>query len=128
MTGYDKALSAYRDAQDQQHMSGAEIYSELLKGIISNLYKMKDAFQEEDIPKVLELSDKTSQIVTALRSALDFDKEPEASRWLQNLYLELTLRLSKIFRVEDKEQHCDDMIELVKPVYERWADFAKKQN
>lgn len=123
MTGYDKALNAYQNAQDQ-HMNGAEIYAELLKGIIKNLYLARDAHKENDLEKLVELNAKTVKIITALRSSLDFEENKDASEWLSDFYIELMARVGRVLRAEDTEKEYDEIVELVKPVYQRWADFA----
>ncbi len=123
-TGYEKAVNAYQDVQDK-NVSSLEIGVRLHKGIIKNLYQAKDAYGEGRFEDTVDLNTKTNKILMALQSHLSPDMDDEASNWLNDFYNHVFLRTSAIFRHDDPVQEYADLIELVKPVHDKWAACIK---
>ena len=123
---YQNAATAYQDAY-VNNMSGFDIIVELYKGMIKNLELAKAAYSKGDLEEVCHLNEKTSKILIALQSHLDFDQGKEAALFLNNFYNNIFVLLSRVFRQQHPEEQFDHILSHIKPVYEIWCMHAKDQ-
>lgn len=124
---YEKAATAYRTAY-VNNVSGFEILIELYKGMIGNIEQAKLAYQAGQLEKMCRLNEKTTKILLALQSHLDFEQGGDAAVFLNKFYNSIFASLARILRSQHPEDDFDQMIVAMREVYQRWCDLSTEQN
>lgn len=120
---YQQAASAYQGAHET-HMGGFDVVVELYKGIIKNVTAAKTAYQKGELEEMCKLNEKTTKILIALQSHLNHEQGGEAANFLDVFYTGIFGKLMSVLRKEDPAAAFDEILELIKPVYEIWCGHA----
>lgn len=99
----------------------------LYDAIIKNIGQAKEAIIAKEYEKRFNATQKASNIIIGLHSALDFDKGGEISETLRNFYTNIDLRIVKLNQTNDLEE-CDAIIDELKKMRATWDEIDQKTN
>ncbi|MBI1326385.1 MAG: hypothetical protein GC136_01960 [Alphaproteobacteria bacterium] len=121
---YGKAHKAY-GAMDDEGKSGVEIVVELYKGMIRFLREAKAAHEVGNHVEMFQKCDRAFKIIEALQAHLNSDGEAAGlAKTLQDFYLTVYTRISKVLDTADPSAEFDSIIASVQQVYESWYKVA----
>lgn len=120
---YQQASKAYQQASDD-NLTPLQIVVELYKGILKNMRAAKMAYSAGDFQKVVDLNNKTFNILEALQANLDFDNGGDDATFLRDFYTIIFVKMANILQQANPAAEYDALINYINPVYERWYSFA----
>lgn len=120
---YDQQLAAYREST-VMGSSQEQLVPLLYEHLLVNLKRAASQMRKRDIEGKAESLSTASAVVFELLATLNFDAGGELASRLASLYAFWTQEISQAGRHLDPER-VDQLIELVTPLYESWAEVAK---
>lgn len=118
-TFFNEGLRAYARVSNES-MSKMEIVFALYRGMMRNICTAKNAFIEKDFETVQRMNEKTSAILVALQSHLDYETGGEYAKNLNRFYTAVYLRLNNALLKQNPVAEFEYVYENIHDVYLHW--------
>jgi flagellar protein FliS len=124
-------LKAYKKVDIESTIMSSEPHQIILMmfdGALQSLAISKGAIERKDYELKSQMVSKFINIVSALRSSLDFDSEPVVSKRFDDLYI-YCIDVINDLSISMDANGIDGIIELIKPLRNAWSEMpeASKQ-
>ena len=124
-------LKAYKKVDIESTIMSSEPHQIILMmfdGALQSLAISKGAIERKDYELKSQMVSKFINIVSALRSSLDFDSEPVVSKRFDDLYI-YCIDVINDLSISMDANGVDGIIELIKPLRNAWSEMpeASKQ-
>ena len=127
-----QSLKAYKKVNIESNILGAEphqIITMMFDGALQSIAIAKGAIERKDLELKSQSMTKFINIITALRTSLDFNAEPEISKQFDDLYSYCLERMNDI-SVSLDVSGISEVTELLSPLRDVWSEMpedAKKE-
>ena len=122
-----QSLKAYKKVNIESNILGADphhIVTMMFDGALQSIAIAKGAIERKDLELKSQAMTKFINILTALRTSLDFDAEPKISKQFDDLYSYCIERMNQI-SVSLDVSGIGEVTELLSPLRDAWAKMPE---
>ncbi len=108
------------------NLDGDELIAFIYSGTLRFINEIKDTFRRGDVERKVEKVNRVIDIISYLRSILDFDKGGIVAKNLDNLYLFSIKELSE-FNYNNDLKKLETVENIFKELHSTWKEMIKKK-